>query len=119
MGARAGILLLVLGSFGCGTAATARSVEGKTSAYEIECVLAANCVAKAREVCGERFHVVSRWERPMALPDARPDTRPGARDYPHQFAQRVAEWETHSSMTGPSDVATAPPLRGLDVVCVN
>jgi hypothetical protein len=115
MGARPGILLLVFGSFGCGTAATAHPVEGKASAYEIECIIAANCVAKAREVCGERFEVVSRWERPMVLPDA----RPGLRDYPQHFAQRVAEWETYSSTTGPSDAATEPPLRGLDVLCVN
>jgi hypothetical protein len=115
MGRRVGILLLVLGSFGCWTAATARSVEGKPSAYEIECVLATNCVAKAREVCGERFEVVSRWERPMALPDA----RPGLHDHPPHFGQRVAEWDAPSSITGPSDAATTPPLRGLDVVCVN
>jgi hypothetical protein len=115
MGTRAGILLLVLGSLGCGTVATARSVEGKARAYEIECVLAANCVAKAREVCGARFHVVSRWERPMVLPDA----RPGPRDYPQHFAHRVGDLAATSPVTGPSDATTAPPLRGLDVVCVN
>jgi hypothetical protein len=108
-------MLLLLGPFGCGTVATARSVEGKASAYEIECVLADNCVAKAHQVCGERFQVVSKWERPMVIPDA----RPGRRGYPQHFAQPVADWEAYSSTTGPSDAAIAPPLRGLNVVCVN
>jgi hypothetical protein len=112
---RAGWLLPFFVSVGCGQTVTAHAVEGRAGAYEIECVEEARCVAKAREVCGERYQVLSKWEHPIILPEA----RPGAREYPRHFAQQVSDWEAYSSNTGPSDAATAPPLRGLDVVCVN
>lgn len=115
MGLRSSVLLLLLGAFGCGQAVTAHSVEGRSNAYEIECVQQAKCVAKAHEVCGERFEVLSKSEHPLALPDA----RPGSRDYPQHAAQQVSGWEAYSSNTGPSDAATVPPLRRLAVACVN
>jgi hypothetical protein len=91
------------------------TAEGRPDAYEIECVKQGGCVAKAREVCGERFHVLSAWEQRLAMPDARPDLR----DYPRLGAEQVAEWEGYSTNTGPSDAARALPLYGINVVCVN
>ena len=115
MDMRAGWLLLFFGSVGCGQAVTARAVDGRPNAYEIECVQEASCVAKAREVCGEHYQVLSKWEHPIVLPEA----RPASREHPQHFAQQVSDWEAYSSHTGPSDAATALPLRGLDVMCVN
>jgi hypothetical protein len=115
MVARAALVLSLLGSFACGQVATVRTAEGRPDAYEIECVKAAGCVAKAREVCGERFDVVSEWEQPLAMPDG----RPALPDYPRVVPQQVAEWQGYSTNTGPSDGARAMPVYGINVVCVN
>jgi hypothetical protein len=115
MSARSGLWLVIFGAVGCGQAVTAHRVEGRPNAYEIECLQAAHCTAKAREVCGRTFDVVAEWEHPIILPDARPTQR----DYPRLAAQQVSSWEAYSSHTGPSDAATAPPLHRLDVVCRN
>jgi hypothetical protein len=115
MGMRSGSLLLSLVIVGCGQVVTADPVEGRSGAYEIECLKAATCVAKAHEVCGARFDVVSEWEHPIVMPDA----HPGYRGQPRHFAHQVSGWEGYSSNTGPSDAATAPPLHRLDVVCAN
>jgi hypothetical protein len=115
MGMRSGFLLLSLGVIGCGQAVTAHPVEGRSGAYEIECVNAAKCVAKAREVCGARFDVVSEWEHPLILPDA----HPGSHGEPLLIPQQMFAWNGSSSNTGPSDAASAAPLHRLDVVCAN
>lgn len=107
--------LVIFTAVGCGQAVTAHPMEGRANAYEIECVEAARCTAKAREVCGKAYDVVAEWEHPIVLPDA----HPAHRDYPRLAAQRVSTWETYSSNTGPSDASTAPPLHRMDVVCSN
>jgi hypothetical protein len=106
---------------GCGKAATSEPVEGKPGGYAIECAEKAHCVARAQQVCGGRYQVVSEWAQPALLPDLPASDAMGSGPLlarPTYGAPRVAAWQAPSGNTGPA-LSDPALLRGLEVVCVN
>lgn len=116
MSVRAGLLLLLLGSFGCGKAVTSEPLSGRSGGYEIECARKAECVARAEQVCAGRYEVVSAWTQPALLPELpAPDPL-----LPLRALSPPANSRRHvtSSNTGPA-ISDPALVSRLEVHCVN
>jgi hypothetical protein len=111
----------MLAVVGCGKAVTSEPVTGKLGGYAIECAEKAHCVARAEQVCGGRYEVVSEWAQPALLPDLPASDAMGSGPLlarPVHTAPRVAAWQEPSGNTGPA-LSDPALLRGLEILCVN